>query len=108
MIRVREGFATGPALNYHLEIYMPESTNDVSVVFDSDIPFPPLAVGDIINPFAWPDHGGIVGLFRVVRVEHLFWAASWHDGVEAKHKVMVFTEEVEDDRELRLTVPWQL
>jgi hypothetical protein len=84
---------------YHLEIYLPGSTQDALVVFFSDNPFLTIQAGDLINPGGWEQAVQVTGLLRVVNVEHIIWTLR----NTVKHKVCVFTEETEDTRETRLS-----
>ncbi len=83
---------------YGLEVYGPGGTDTPWVSFDSDTPFPAIARGDIVNPGVWEGSQSPMKVLRVVQVEHVVWEAA---GV-AKQKLLVFTEEVEGTRELRL------
>ncbi|MEZ4671469.1 MAG: hypothetical protein R3E39_26495 [Anaerolineae bacterium] len=85
---------------YHLEIYMPNSADDVWGVFTSDTPFMSISAGDIINPGTW-DGGAIPGttVLRAINVEHIIWNSQ--HGI--KHKICVFTEEIEDTKNIRLS-----
>lgn len=84
-------------MRYYLEIYSPDSADDVWVSFEADSPFGAIAVGDIINPGMWDGSQSPMRVLKAVAVEHILW-----DIQELKHKVMVFTTEVEGTRELRL------
>ncbi len=83
---------------YTLEIYNHGSASDVWVSFTSSSPFMTISKGDILNPSIWPESKSPMKVLQVVAVEHLVWEV---EGT-VKHKIMVFTEEVEGTRELRL------
>jgi len=83
---------------YSLEIYEPGSTESCWVSFQSDSPFMAINRNDIIEPNLWPGSRAPQTVLRVVNVEHILWEAS---GI-SKHKVLVYTEEVDGTRELRL------
>lgn len=82
---------------HQLEIYEPGSADDVWVTFTADAPFMSISVGDIVNPGLWANSESPMKVLRVVNVEHIIWE---HEGI-AKHKLCVFTDEVEGTRELR-------
>jgi hypothetical protein len=84
-------------MNYTLEIYQPGSVRDLWVSFASEAPFGAIGTGDIINPGTWEGSQSPMRVLRVVAVEHLVWG---HQG-DPRHKVMVFSEEVEGTEELR-------
>lgn len=81
-----------------LEIYEPGSTSDPAVVFESDQPFMAFSRGDLINPRTWPNNSVGNVLLRIVAIEHLFWEAS----LVIKHKVLIYTDTVDDVRESRV------
>jgi hypothetical protein len=54
--------------------------------------------GDILNPSIWTGSKAPMSVLRILNVEHTVWEAS--DCIA--HKVMLFTEEVEGTRQLRL------
>jgi hypothetical protein len=82
---------------YMLEIYEPGSTESAWVSFESDSPFGSISVGDIINPGVWEGSNSPMTVLKAVAVEHLVWEAQG----EVKHKIMVFTTEMDGARELR-------
>ena len=82
---------------YMLEIYRPNNADDVWVVFESDTPFMAMSKGDILNPGIWDDSHAPMKVLKIVNVEHAIW-----DVTGLKHKIMIYTEEVEGTRELRL------
>lgn len=84
---------------YTLEIYEPESADDVWVTFSSSEPFLAIGANDIINPGLWHNSQAPMKVLRVTNLEHLIWETE----AQVKHKLLVFTEEVEGTRELRLT-----
>jgi hypothetical protein len=85
-------------VEYHLEIYLPGSADDVWVSFQALQPFMAFSKGDILNPGLWTGSKAPMRVLRILNVEHIVWEASGH----ISHKVMLFTEEVEGTRELRL------
>lgn len=89
---------SGPVAPYSLEIYAPGSTDDVWVVFESTTAFMTISVGDLVNPGIWDGSRSPQKVLRAINVEHIIWQA----GGVAKHKVCVYTEEVDGTRELRL------
>ncbi len=76
---------------YILEVYNPRSKKDVWLSWESKSPFMAISAGDVINPTTWPGAESPVNLLRVTRVEHVIWGGL----EEAKHKVMVYTEETD-------------
>jgi len=82
---------------YSLEIYQAGSADDVWVNFSSPTPFMTISAGDILNPGIWDGSQSPMKVLRVVNIEHIIWEVSG----SAKHKICVFTEEVEGTRELR-------
>lgn len=86
------------SIQYELEIYEPNSADDVWAVFDSSTPFMTISKGDILNPGTWPNTQSPMKVLRVINVEHLIWES----GVKVTQKLLVFTEEVAGTRELRL------
>lgn len=84
---------------YHLEIFMPDSIDDLYASFSADTPFMTVQAGDLLNQVGW-DGKGIPGttILRAVNIEHIIWEGK--RGV--KHKVCVYTEYVEDTRKIRL------
>ncbi len=90
-----------PIRRYMLEIYEPGSTRDVMVLFESETPFLPINEGDIINSRVWPHPEYTGKVYRATGpAEHIIWT---NEAGETRHKVLIFTEEVEDDEEARLT-----
>lgn len=83
---------------YMLEIYLPQSTDDVWVYFTSASPFMQFCIGDIVNPHVWEGSQSPLKVLQVVGVEHLVWETD----STLKHKVMVFTKEVNGTPALRL------
>lgn len=84
---------------YTLEVYEPGSADDCWMSFEAASPFMTISAGDIFNPGIWPGTKSPMFVLRVVTVEHLVHETDTH----VKHKVMVYTEEVEGTRELRKT-----
>ena len=59
---------------YGLEIHEPGSAEDPMETFESDHPFLPIHVGDLLNPVGWPNGARHVGkVFRVTGLEHVLW-----------------------------------
>ncbi len=81
---------------YILEVYQPGSADDVWITFSSFTPFMPINRGDILNPGVWPESSSPMKVLRVINVEHIIWEAK----EQIKHKVLIFTEEVDGTREL--------
>lgn len=82
---------------YSLEIYEPGSADDVAGYVESDLPFGSIQRGDLISIMftaAEPQED----VLAVVGIEHILWSA---DG-RAKHKICVFTERRQNNRESRL------
>lgn len=73
---------------YSLEIYEPDSDNDVLELIINETPFLPISRGDRLNT---PGTCRKPGMVRVRDVEHIVWNVR---GV-IKHKVLLFTECVE-------------
>ena len=84
-------------MEYILEIYEPESADNVWAMFSSESPFMTISPGDILDPGVWEGSKPPIRLLRIVNVEHLIW-----DMEGVKHKILVFTKEVEGTREIRL------
>jgi hypothetical protein len=84
---------------YILEIYEPNSVHDLWVVFESLTPFLAISKGDLMNPSIWPGSQAPMKILRVVEVEHIIW----ENENEIKHKLMVYTEEVDVAKEPRLS-----
>lgn len=82
---------------YVLEIYEPGSVDDVWITLSSDTPFMSIHAGDVINPGIWPGSESPMKVLRAVTVEHILWESN---GI-TKHKICVFSDEVEGSRELR-------
>lgn len=89
---------------YVLEIMLPGATSgsDTWEVFESDTPFLPISRGELLNPGSWDD--GIVPgttILQVVNLEHIIWKSN----DQIKHKIVVYTKEVEDNKVTRLSPP---
>jgi hypothetical protein len=76
---------------YSLEIYMPGSDDNLWMAFSSPTPFMAIHVGDIINPSIWEGSQSPMKVLRATGVEH----AIWELGGNVKHKIMIYTEEVD-------------
>ena len=86
-------------VKYLLEIYEPDNVKDVWVDFEASEPFLSINKGDIINPGVWPDSQSPMKVLKVVNVEHLILESKTDNCI--KHKLMVFTTEVEGTEGLR-------
>jgi hypothetical protein len=87
------------ASEYIVEVYEPGSADRVWVYFTSSAPFLPINAGDLLNPGLWPGSQSPMKILRVVNLEHIIWETDSH----VKHKLLVFTEEIEGTTEVRLT-----
>lgn len=85
---------------YMLEIYMPGSTQNVWESFESDTPFMAINQGDIINPTIWDGSQSPMKVLIATRIEHLIWQVPYTN--TARHKILVFTREVENAVNLRI------
>jgi hypothetical protein len=85
-------------VEYSLEIYQPGSIEDIWVSFSSQQPFMPINTGDIINPGIWTKSPSPIKVLRVVSREHIIWESQ----SKIKHKICIFTEEVDGTLEVRL------
>ena len=87
---------------YTLDIYEPQSVEKVWMKFSSPTPFMTINVGDLLNPSIWPETGvhllEIIQMLRVTNVEHIVWEAEG----QARHTMLVYTEQVEDTEAVRL------
>lgn len=84
---------------YALEIYEPDSVDDLVVSWEAEQPFPTFTRGDLINQgFLITGGGPSSPLLRVLNVEHIIWS---HQG-GIKHKLCVYTTEAESNEETRL------
>ena len=75
---------------FEIEIFYPNSRNDVWRSFESSTPFMSFHAGDVIDPSSWSGSRSPLRLLRVTQVNH---ALSEKDE-QTEHKVEVFTEEV--------------
>jgi hypothetical protein len=82
---------------YAIEIYYSGSTESVWVSFTSDTPFQAISKGDIINPGMFPD-ANADAMLRVTSIEHIF---STDEKRQSKHKICIYTENIEDAQEAR-------
>ena len=78
---------------------MPGAFEDMWVSYKSENPFMAISKGDIINPSVWPDSQSPMEVLRVVNVEHIIWDVP--NTNQIKHKICVYTQEVEGTAELR-------
>ena len=88
----------GRVTEYILEIYEPNDTDTVWMVFRSSTPFLALAVGDLVNPSTWPDSEAPMKILRILNLEHIIWEIEG----QIKHKICVYTEEVVSTKGLHL------
>jgi protein involved in sex pheromone biosynthesis len=77
---------------YCLEIYAPDNKSDVLTTLYSEQPFLSINVGEFISQRTLPQHTDSLLELRVTTIMHVLMPSK--DG--AKHKLMVFTEEVKD------------
>jgi hypothetical protein len=75
---------------YVLEIYYPQSREDVWRSFESSSPFMSFHEGDVVDPTPWSGSRSPLRLLRVIQVNHVL---SEKDE-QIEHKVEIFTEEV--------------
>ena len=85
---------------YILEVYQPDAVEDVWVTFESESPFGAISAGDIVNPGLWEGTQSPMKVLEVTRVEHILWTTDNERTV--KHKIMVFSREIEGTGEARL------
>jgi hypothetical protein len=83
---------------YALEVYAPDTIEDVVGDFESDTPFMSINIGDILNNQTWENANFGGKLLRVVRLEHFIWKS----GDDIKHKIGVMTELVENNKNARM------
>jgi len=83
---------------YILEIFMPGSIDDVWIVFSSPTPFMSISVGDIIDPGLWVGSQSPMKILRTIGLEHYLWEIEGN----VKHKICIYTEEIEGSPEARL------
>ncbi len=82
---------------YSVEIYYPGSSGNVWAYFQSEMPFLSISKGDIINPGMFHDADADT-MLRVTSVEHILWSV---ENNESKHKICVYTEDIEDNYDAR-------
>ena len=75
---------------YLLEIYYPQSRQEVWRTFESSTPFMSIHEGDIVDPTPWSGSRSPLRVLRVTEVHHVL---SERDG-QNQHKLEAFTEEV--------------
>jgi hypothetical protein len=80
-------------MKYSLEIFHPAVMDAVWVILESETPFMTISVGDIVNPYVFPDADAGT-LLRVVSLEHTL--------TSGEHKISVYTEGVDDSEDVRL------
>lgn len=85
-------------VNYMLEIYPPNNNLDPVALLQAKAPFGSISIGDLINPRDLSqEYFG--KLLRVINIEHFIWQI---EDSHIGHKIMVFTEAVDDTEETRL------
>lgn len=94
----------GEVTRYIVQIHQPGNFSSIWIEFESSTPFMAINVGDIISPFTARNAGEDDNLpelqtknndVRVTRVEHIISKVS---GQDLQHKLLVFTEEIENWR----------
>jgi hypothetical protein len=75
---------------YILEIYYPQSRQDVWRTFESSTPFMSFHEGDIVDPSSWSGSRSPLRVLRVTEVHH----ALSERNEQLQHKLEVFTEEI--------------
>jgi hypothetical protein len=91
---------TARRVEYILEIYEPGSADDVSLMVTTSQPPAAISQGDLLSPFGWHEQqSSAATLLRVTSVEHIIWET----GSTLKHKLCIFTEEVDNTRDIRLS-----
>ena len=63
------------------------------MTFESPTPFGTISKGDVLDPNLWPDSQSPMKVLRVVELRHIIWERP--EG-QVKHRISVFTEEVEN------------
>lgn len=95
----------GTVTQYVIQIHEPGNFSGIWIEFESSTPFMTLSVGDIISPFTARNEGHEDNLpelktknndLRVTRVEHII---SKVDRNNILHKLLVFTEEIDNWRD---------
>jgi hypothetical protein len=84
---------------YILEIYEPNSMEQVWKYFEASSPFLGINSGDLLNPFGWEGSHSPVKILRIVNLEHMIWETE----TEVKHKLLVYTEEVDGSEEIKFS-----
>ncbi len=74
---------------YVLEIYYPQSREEVWRSFESSTPFMSFHEGDVVDPTPWSGSRSPLRLLRVTQVNHVLS----EEDEQTQHKVEVFTEE---------------
>jgi hypothetical protein len=85
---------------YELAIYTPEDREHPEVSFESETPFMPMSVGDLINPIAWNLNDTSGRVLKVVSVKHMIYT---RPDQTIKHAYSVLTENVTDPNADRWT-----
>jgi hypothetical protein len=74
---------------YMLDIYYPQSRQDIWRSFESSTPFMSFHEGDLVDPSPWSGSQSPIRVLRVTQVNHVL---SERDE-QPEHKLEVFTEE---------------
>jgi len=83
---------------YTLEIYKPDSADDVYYSMRSPVPFMSISKGQLIHPATWLGIRTPSNLLEVTNVEHLIWESE----DTLNHKICVYTIDVDDTRSFRI------
>ena len=83
---------------YILEIFAPNSADEVIKKIESKDPFINIAKGDIINTQLWKETDSKDDILRVLNVEHIIWEVD----KRINHKLCIFTERSQNTPETRL------
>ncbi len=74
---------------YAIEVYYPNSREDLFRTFESSTPFMTINQGDFIDPSEWSGAWSPIRLLRVSQVVHVLREKD----EQTVHKAMVYTEE---------------
>lgn len=85
-------------MRYILEVNEPGETEVAAAIFESDVPFGAIAVGDLLDTSVWKDSTKPGVLLRVVNINHIIWDF----GKGLAHKICIFTKAEENDRHTKL------
>lgn len=87
-------------MKYVLEIYAPDSADDVIATVESDRPFAAMHIGELLNTQTLAS-ASTRALFQIVHIEHILWEAE----ESPAHKICVYTKDVPDARQTRQNGP---